>query len=126
MNNKNNTKLFSTQQQLVEAQKISFWDGDKDSGKWCSGVIQCSPVSEVVPYGDRSSKQKITRVIAKLRESSSYFVLEECRIKKNSAFVGSTNVGFCRANKKQEEWVKKVNTFKNDNHLRGNAKSQIF
>jgi hypothetical protein len=33
--------LESTQQQFFEAQKISFWDGDKDSGEWPTGVIQC-------------------------------------------------------------------------------------
>jgi hypothetical protein len=32
--------LESTQQQFFEAHKISFWDGDKDSGEWQSGVIQ--------------------------------------------------------------------------------------
>ena len=31
--------LESTQQQFFEAQKISFWDGDKDSGEWRGGVI---------------------------------------------------------------------------------------
>jgi len=36
--------LESTQRQFFEAQKISFWDGDKDSREWRSGVIQCSPV----------------------------------------------------------------------------------
>ena len=35
--------LESTQQQFFEAQKISFWDGDKDSGEWQSGVIQFFP-----------------------------------------------------------------------------------
>jgi hypothetical protein len=36
--------LKSTQQQFFEAQKITFWDGDKDSREWQSGVIQCSPI----------------------------------------------------------------------------------
>ena len=66
-------------------------------------------------------------MIAKLREFSPYFVLEECRIKRDGcAFVGSKTsylavwqlMGFImfrgkeyvrikRANKKQEEWVEK-------------------
>ena len=69
--------------------------------------------------------QEITGVIAKLREFSPYFVLEECRIKRDGcAFVGSKTsylavwqlTGFIifqgneyvrlkGANKKQEEWV---------------------
>jgi len=68
-------------------------------------------------------------VIVKLRESSPYFVLEECRIKRDEcAFVGSKTSyfavqqlmgfitfqgkGYVRlkwANEKQEKWVKKVN-----------------
>jgi hypothetical protein len=55
--------LKSTQQQFFEAQKISFWEGDKDSREWRSGVIQCSPVCEIVPCGE-SSTHKITGVIA--------------------------------------------------------------
>jgi AAA15 family ATPase/GTPase len=66
-------------------------------------------------------------VIVKLRESSPYFVLEECRIKRDEcAFVGSKTsslavwqlTGFIifrgkeyvrlkRSNEKQEEWVEK-------------------
>jgi hypothetical protein len=69
--------LESTQQQFFEAKKISFWDGDKDSGEWRSGVIQCSPVCEIIPYGE-SSTHKITGVIARLKESSPYFVLDKC------------------------------------------------
>jgi hypothetical protein len=84
--------LESAQQQFFEAKKISFWDGDKDSGKWRSGVIQCSPVCEIIPYGE-SSTHKITGVIARLRESSPYFVLDKCRIERDEcafvAFVGS-------------------------------------
>ena len=38
-----------TQQQFFKAHKISFWDGDKDSREWQSGVIQCSPICEIVP-----------------------------------------------------------------------------
>jgi hypothetical protein len=49
----------------------------KDSREWRSGVIQCSPVCEIIPYGE-SSTHKTTRVIAQLRESSPYFVLDEC------------------------------------------------
>ena len=119
--------LKTTQEQFFEARKTSFWDGDKDTGEWRSDVIQCSPVCEIVPYGDRSRQNKITGVIAKLRESSPYFVLEECRLRRDEcAFVGSKNsylavrqlTGFItfqgkeyvrlkRANKKQEEWVEK-------------------
>ncbi len=111
--------------------KTSFWDGGKDNGEWQSGVIQCSPICEIIPYGDRTSQNKITGVIAKLRESSPYFVLEECRLRRDEcAFVGSKNsyldvrqlTGFItfqgkeyvrlkHANKKQEKWVKKANTF---------------
>ena len=81
--------LKTTQEQFFKVQKISFWDGDKDSGEWRNGVIQCSPICKIVPYGE-SSTQKITGVIAKLREFSPYFVLEECRIKRDGcAFVGS-------------------------------------
>ena len=118
--------LESTQQQFFEAKKISFWDGDKDSGEWQSGVIQCSPVCEIIPYGE-SSTLKITGVIARLRESSPYFVLDECRIKRDEcAFVGSKTsyfavrqlTGFITfqgkeyvrlkwANKKREEWVER-------------------
>ena len=118
--------LESTQRQFFEAQKISFWDGDKDSGEWRSGVIQCSPVCEIIPYGE-SSTHKITGVIARLRESSPYFVLDECRIKRDEcAFVGSKTsyfavrqlTGFITfqgkeyvrlkwANKKREEWVER-------------------
>ena len=118
--------LKMTQEQFFKAQKISFWDGDKDSGEWQNGVIQCSPVCKIVPYGE-SSMQKITGVIAKLREFSPYFVLEECRIKRDGcAFVGSKTsyltvwqlTGFIIfwgkeyvrlkwTNKKQEEWVEK-------------------
>ena len=70
--------LKTTQEQFFKARKTSFWDGDKDTGEWRSDVIQCSPICEIVPYGDRSRQNKITGVIAKLRESSPYFVLEEC------------------------------------------------
>jgi hypothetical protein len=118
--------LESTQQQFFEAKKISFWDGDKDSGEWQSGVIQCSPVCGIILYGE-SSTHKITRVIARLRESSPYFVLDECRIKRDEcAFVGSKTSYFAvrqltgfitfqgkeyvrikRANKKREEWVER-------------------
>ena len=69
--------LKLTQQQFFEAHKISFWDGNQDSGDWQSGVIQCSPICEIVLYGE-SSTYKITGVIAQLRESSPYFVLDEC------------------------------------------------
>ena len=55
--------LKTTQEQFFEAQKISFWDGDKDSGEWRSGVIQYSPVCKIILYGE-SSTHKITRVIA--------------------------------------------------------------
>jgi len=55
--------LNSTQHQFFEAQKISLWDDDKDSGEWQSGVIQCSPICEMVPYGE-SSTHKVTGVIA--------------------------------------------------------------
>ena len=69
--------LKMTQEQFFEVQKISFSDGDKDSGEWRNSVIQCSPVCQIVPYGE-SSIQKITGLIAKVREFSPYFMLEDC------------------------------------------------
>jgi hypothetical protein len=47
--------LKATQEQFFESHKISFWDGDKDSGKWQNGVIQCSPICKIVPYGENST-----------------------------------------------------------------------
>ena len=44
--------LESTQQQYFEAHKTSFWDVDKDSREWRCGVIQYSPICEIVPYGE--------------------------------------------------------------------------
>ncbi len=54
--------LDLTQQQFFKAQKISCWDCDKDSREWQSGVIECSPVCEIILYGESSTQ--ITRVIA--------------------------------------------------------------
>ena len=73
------TILKTTRNQFFEQKKITFWDGDKDNGEWRKDVTQCSPVDELSPYGEKG--KKITGVIAKLRENSPYFVLEESRIK---------------------------------------------
>lgn len=81
------TILKTTRNQFFEQKKITFWDGDKDDGEWRKDVTQCSPVDEISPYGEKG--KKITGVIAKLRENSPYFVLEESRIKRDEcAFVG--------------------------------------
>ena len=128
MNNKITIELFQDDsRKIIGSAENIIWGGDKDSWEWKCGVSQCYPVCEIVPYGDRSSKQKITEVIAKLMDSSLYFVLEECSIKSDEcAFVGSKTsylavwqlIGFLTfqgkkyvklkcANKKQQEWVEK-------------------
>ena len=119
------TILKTTRNQFFEQKKITFWDGDKDDGEWRKDVTQCSPVDEISPYGEKG--KKITGVIAKLRENSPYFVLEESRIKRDEcAFVGKKSsyitvrqlTGFVTfrgkeyvrlkwSNKKHEEWVEK-------------------
>ena len=46
-----------------------------------------SPVDKIVPYCEKG--KKISGVIAKLREDSTYFVLKESHIKRDEcAFVG--------------------------------------
>jgi hypothetical protein len=75
----------------------------------------------------KAAHTKITRVIAQLRESSPYFVLDECQIKRDEcAFFGSKTcyfpvrqlMGFITfqgkgyvmlkwANEKEKEWVEK-------------------
>jgi hypothetical protein len=85
-------------------------------------------------------------VIAWLRESSPYFVLDECRIKRDEcAFVGSKTSYFAvwqltgfitfqgkeyvrikQQTRNERNGLKGVNIFKNDHRLRGNAKSQKF
>ena len=119
------TILKTTRNQFFEQKKITFWDGDKDDGEWRKDVTQCSPVDEISPYGEKG--KKITGVIAKLRENSPYFVLEESRIKrdecafvgKNASYItiqqltgcvtfqGKEYVRLKWSNKKHEEWVEK-------------------
>jgi hypothetical protein len=121
----NRTILKMTRDQFFEQKKITFWDGDKDSGEWRKDVMQCSPVDMIEPYGLKA--KKISGVIARLREHSPYFVLEESRIKRDEcAFVGKNKsyitvrqlTGFVTfrgkeyvrlkwSNKKHEEWVEK-------------------
>ena len=89
------------------------------------GCYPLSPLDETVPH--RESRRRISGVIAKLREGSPYFVLEECHILRDQcAFVRSKTsyltlqqlMGFITfggkefvmlkwSNKKQEEWVEK-------------------
>ncbi len=113
-----------TQEQIFEAQKKSFQDGGKDSREWQRGVIQCSPVCKIVPYGE-SSMQKITLVIAKLRSSLFISCLKTIEFKEMNEVGSKTSylavwqlMGFITfqgkeyarlkwANKKQEEWVEK-------------------
>ncbi len=79
-------------------------------------------------------------------ESSPYFVLEECQIKRDECafvqsktsyfavwqltrfitFQGKEYVRLKWENKIQEEWIEKVHTFKKDYLLAGNAKSRAF
>ncbi len=90
MNNKITIALFhDDSRKIIGSAENIIWGGDKDSWEWKSGVIHCSLACEIIPYGE-SSTHKITRVIARLRKSSPYFVLDECRIKRDEcAFVGS-------------------------------------
>ena len=56
-------------------------------GRWQNDVIQCTPVDEIVPTGEAA---KISGVIMKLNELSSYFIPKECHIKRDeSALVGT-------------------------------------
>ena len=45
--------LKKTQEQFFKVQKISFWDGNNDSGEWQNGVLQCSPIFKIAPYGGK-------------------------------------------------------------------------
>ena len=78
--------LKSSQQQLFEARKISFWDGDNDSWECRSSVIQCSPVCEIVPYGE-SSTHKITGVIARLRSPLLIMFLTNVKLKEMNVLL---------------------------------------
>jgi hypothetical protein len=81
------TILKMIRDQFFEQKKITFLDGDKDNGEWRKDFTQCSPVDKIAPYGLKA--KKISGVIARLREHSPYFVLEESRIKRDKcAFVG--------------------------------------
>ncbi len=46
------TNLKMTQNKFFKQKNITFWDGDKDNGEWRKDVTQCSPVDEIVPYGE--------------------------------------------------------------------------
>ena len=59
--------------QFFKQKKITFWDGDNNNSEWQKDITQCFPVDEIAPYGKK--REKISGVIAKLREHSPNFVL---------------------------------------------------